>query len=66
MTFGERVRALREKHGWSKAELARRAGIKSPYSLIRLERGEYLPTLEAAQRLADVLGDSSLLRLRKS
>lgn len=49
------VRALRERRGWSQAELARRARIGAP-DLSRIERGLLWPYPKQARRLARALG----------
>jgi transcriptional regulator with XRE-family HTH domain len=61
-----RIRELRERQGWSQAELARRAGVAQSM-VSRLERGRlesvHLPTLE---KLARALGcDPGYLIARK-
>jgi len=38
VTFGEKVKALREEKGWSQAELARRAALNSQ-TIFRIEHG---------------------------
>ncbi len=52
---GVRLRTLREQHGCSQAELARRSGVRRTY-LVALERGQHDPTLGTLQRLARGLG----------
>jgi len=61
---GRRVRALREAHGLSLRDLAKRSGVSAPM-LSQVERGETSPTLAVAQRIAGGLDLplSTLLRL---
>jgi transcriptional regulator with XRE-family HTH domain len=61
---GRRVRALREAHGLSLRDLARRSGVSAPM-LSQVERGETSPTIAVAQRIAAglQLPLSTLLRL---
>jgi len=49
-----RLRALRDKRGWSQEELAKRAGISRGY-LARLETGRHDPTLTMIEKLAKAL-----------
>jgi len=57
-TFGERLKNIREKHGWSQTELAARSGV--PYETIyRTERGtHHEPRISVAVKLARALGVS--------
>lgn len=52
--FGERVRQLREKNGWSQEDLAERSGLHRTY-VSGVERGVRNPTLEVISRLAAAL-----------
>lgn len=53
-----RIKELRERRGWSQAELARRAGVAQPI-VNRLERGKTrTPSLDNLEKLADALGVS--------
>jgi ribosome-binding protein aMBF1 (putative translation factor) len=52
--LGEQVRALREAHGISQAELARRMGTTQP-AIARLEAGRIAPRLETLDRVASAL-----------
>ncbi len=54
---GERIRALRQKHGWTQVDLAEAAAL-SPNYIARLERGELGASLYVASRIADALGTS--------
>ncbi len=49
------VAALRLRHGWSQAELARRADTSQPY-IARLERGQVDPQVSTVGKLARALG----------
>jgi transcriptional regulator with XRE-family HTH domain len=56
MTFGERLRQLREVAGLSQNELARRAKVPQPV-ISAVEGGmQDTVTLDTAARLADALG----------
>ena len=50
-TLGQKIRQARELHGWSQAELARRARLTQSY-LCYLEQDEREPSLSIAARLA--------------
>jgi transcriptional regulator with XRE-family HTH domain len=52
--IGMRIKALREKRGWSQATLATKAGISRGY-LARLETGRHEPTLTMLGKLAKAL-----------
>lgn len=53
--FGLVIRNLREKRGWTRDEMAERAGMNTSY-LGFIERGENVPTLTIILLLADTLG----------
>ena len=53
--FGRRLRALREKRGWTQEELAARCGRHWTY-IGGIERGERNPTLRVIADLARALG----------
>lgn len=55
--FGERVRKERLRRGLTQSQLADLASLGANY-VPRLERGEMTPSIEAAFRLARVLGVS--------
>lgn len=57
-SFGTRLKAIREKRGWSQSELAERAHV--PYETIyRVERGTHQePRISIAVKLARALGVS--------
>jgi DNA-binding XRE family transcriptional regulator len=52
--FGIIVRGLREKHGWTRDEMAERAGMNASY-LGFIERGENVPTLTIIILIAETL-----------
>lgn len=52
--FGKIVRGLREERGWTRDEMADRAGLNGSY-LGFLERGENVPTLTVILLLAETL-----------
>jgi HTH-type transcriptional regulator/antitoxin HipB len=67
MPLTVRIRALRERRGWSQAELGRRAGVAAS-TINRVERGETTTlSLGNLERLARALGVSprSLLATTK-
>jgi transcriptional regulator with XRE-family HTH domain len=49
--LGSRIKARREALGWSLARMADEAGLKSPSYVLRIERGEKVPSADVAQRL---------------
>lgn len=51
---GDLVRQLREAQGLQKKQLAELCGI-SPSTLVRLERGDYLPQTETLIQIAEAL-----------
>ena len=64
VSVGPRIRALREAGGLSLRDLATRTGVSAPM-LSKVERGETIPTLQVAGRIASglELSLSQLLRL---
>lgn len=52
--FGDRVRRLREKRGWSQAELAEKAGL-APTALSRILKGDRDPRMGHLVELASAL-----------
>ncbi len=50
-----RVKEVREKHGWSQGELARRLGV-SRQTINAVENDKYDPSLPLALRLARLFG----------
>lgn len=59
--LGERVRTLREEHGISQSELAKRIGSTQP-SVARLEAGGVTPSLETLDRIASAFGLDLVVR----
>ena len=56
MTIGARIKALRQKKGWSQRALARLAGVRHA-TLAELETGKRTETrTDIARRLAQTLG----------
>lgn len=55
--LGKRIRRTRELRGMTQTELAHAADVGANY-VPRLERGEMVPSVEAAWRLARALGVS--------
>ena len=53
--FGKRVLELRKTRGWKQEELGKKLGT-SGVVVGRYERGEMMPSIEVAQRMADVFG----------
>jgi transcriptional regulator with XRE-family HTH domain len=58
ITFGKRLRAAREAHGWSQEALGRAAGLGGKYIGL-IERGEKSASFEAIEKLAKALGVES-------
>ena len=52
--FSSRLREIREKHEWSQAELARKAGI-TPAAVNQFEKGSRMPNLPILRKLAITL-----------
>lgn len=55
LTTGMRIRAARDAHGLTQADLAARAGSRQEH-ISRIERDEHEPSLELLTRLAAALG----------
>lgn len=53
--LGERVWEARSAHGWSRATLAKRAGV-SPSSVARIELYGAVPLIATLRPIADALG----------
>jgi len=53
--FGKRVLELRKTRGWKQDELGKKLGT-SGVVVGRYERGEMMPSIEVAQKMADVFG----------
>ncbi len=58
---GNRVQELRKQLGLTQAELAERVGV-ARVSIVAVERGRFLPTIETALRIGEVL-DTPLERI---
>ncbi len=61
--FGKLLEAYRSTKGWTKAQLAERAGL-DPSAISRLESGQRLPERQTVALLADALELSPLNRER--
>lgn len=57
MTFGKKVKELREEQNWNRTELAEKIGV-SHVMVGRYERDETAPSIEVARKMANVLGTS--------
>ena len=55
--FGQRVRQLRLKRGFSQEKLAEKANLDRTF-VSMIERGKRRPTLDTAKRIAEGLGVS--------
>jgi transcriptional regulator with XRE-family HTH domain len=55
MAAGEKIVRLRKEKGWSQQLLAQKIGTSGPI-IGRYERGEMVPSVEVAKKLADVFG----------
>lgn len=53
MAIRNRIRSLRKEHGWTQADLAQLVQV-SRQTIISLEKGSYVPSLELAMDLAAV------------
>ena len=60
--LGRSARELRERHGLTRQQVARAAGMQTE-SVERFEAGGYLPSLPVLERLAKALGVSLDIRL---
>lgn len=54
-TFAKRLIGLRKERGWSQPELGKKIGTSGAI-IGRYERGEMLPSIEVARKLAEALG----------
>jgi transcriptional regulator with XRE-family HTH domain len=57
MTLAERVKTLRDEHGWSQTDLAGRIGA-APAQVSRYESGRTAPSADTVIRLAETFGVS--------
>ncbi|MFH2060728.1 MAG: helix-turn-helix transcriptional regulator [Pseudomonadota bacterium] len=53
MAISDRMLNLRKKHGWSQQKLAKHLGTSGPI-IGRYERGEMIPSVEVAKKLANI------------
>ena len=53
--FGKRILELRKEKGWSQPEIAKKIETSGPI-IGRYERGEITPSIEVAQKFANVFG----------
>lgn len=54
MNTGKIIVELRDKKGWSQADLAKESGV-SRVMIGKYERGEAVPSIDAAKKIADTL-----------
>lgn len=52
MAIGDKILNLRKSNGWSQQELAKKIGTSGPI-IGRYERGEMIPSVEVAKKIAD-------------
>jgi HTH-type transcriptional regulator / antitoxin HipB len=57
VSFGKRVRQLREKRGWHQVDLAAHSGLGRTF-ISNLENGKHEPKLSTIKALADSFGIS--------
>lgn len=57
MNTGKIITELRDKKGWSQADLADKSGV-SRVMVGKYERGEAVPSIDAAKKIADALETS--------
>ncbi|MFQ5791583.1 MAG: helix-turn-helix transcriptional regulator [Acidobacteriota bacterium] len=55
MVVRNRVRAVRERRGFTQEQLGHRVGL-ARQSIISIEKGRFLPTIDTALRLSHALG----------
>lgn len=55
ISIGKRIKHLRLDNKWTQASLAEALGCES-MTVSRYERGEYAPSIEMLERIANVLG----------
>jgi len=53
MAIGDKILALRKRQGWSQQKLAKQIGTSGPI-IGRYERGEMVPSVDVAKKLADI------------
>jgi transcriptional regulator with XRE-family HTH domain len=54
MNVGKIIAGLRDKKGWSQADLAENSGV-SRVMIGKYERGKAIPSVDAAKKIADTL-----------
>ncbi len=54
METGKIIASLRDRKGWSQTELAEQSGV-SRVMIGKYERGEAIPSIDAAKKIADAL-----------
>lgn len=54
MEIGKIIAATRDRKGWSQTELADKSGV-SRVMIGKYERGEAIPSIDAAKKIADAL-----------
>lgn len=57
MNTGKIITSLREQKGWSQSDLAAHSSV-SRVMIGKYERGEAIPSIEAAKKIADAFGVS--------
>lgn len=57
MNTGKIIAGLRDKHNWSQTDLADKSSV-SRVMIGKYERGDAIPSIEAAKKIADALGVS--------
>jgi transcriptional regulator with XRE-family HTH domain len=57
MNTGKIITSLREQKGWSQSDLATHSNV-SRVMIGKYERGEAIPSIEAAKKIADAFGVS--------
>ena len=60
--LGRAVREMRERRGWTQAQLAQAAGMTQP-AVARFEAGGTVPTIPVLERLASALEAELVVRL---
>lgn len=55
MSFGEKLRKLRQEKGLSQWALAKRLGYASNGYIAEIEKGEYIPSEEKLRKIAEAL-----------
>ncbi|MBW1745633.1 MAG: helix-turn-helix transcriptional regulator [Deltaproteobacteria bacterium] len=55
MAIGDKILTLRKEKGWSQQQLAKKIGTSGPI-IGRYERGEMMPSVEVAKKLAYTFG----------